>query len=326
MKTGRKKKAHPPELRQGTVAAKTAALAGSLGALGGFPEAGNAAIVTANMTGFDIAGNGNKALSRTLFGESNGTAVNWDIDGDGNTDFSLIRAKDYRYLSGLTQKNYKYIYLGSIHVTGFLATTTGRRPPLGYRANGGGFVTAEAGIGSSMIQNLPSGLKVGPTLAAGYDWGATGSQFGTASAPNNRTMVGVSVTVTEYGSISYSFKTGSDVNLSGFYSMTPYIDPPGAQISTTGFIGFRFDIQGTGTHYGWGEVQITLNPSGHPRAAKFEILRAYYNDEPDQPVYVNNQIPEPSVPNLALLGMGLAGLRRWRRQKRETTTTPNQEA
>jgi hypothetical protein len=79
----------------------------------------------------------------------------------------------------------------------------------------------------------------------------------------------------------------------------------------TGFFGFKF-TNGTGTHYGWGEITIPLGSS------LFAITKAYYETTPDTPILVGatgGVIPEPSTCALALLAAGGVAAYKGRRKQ-----------
>ena len=67
------------------------------------------------------------------------------------------------------------------------------------------------------------------------------------------------------------------------------------------FIGFRFESN-DGTHYGWAQLEI----------GSLTIVNAAYESDPDTAITLG-AVPEPS--NLALLGLGIAGLSMMRRRK-----------
>jgi len=77
----------------------------------------------------------------------------------------------------------------------------------------------------------------------------------------------------------------------------------------TGFFGFKF-TNGTGTHYGWGEITLPLGNS------PFAITKAYYETTPDTPILVGaTGVPEPSTCALALLAAGGVAAYKGRRKQ-----------
>lgn len=138
--------------------------------------------------------------------------------------------------------------------------------------NGGRLVVPTAAP-ADQISKLGVGFVVGATMA--------GAKFHAAAQATN--------TMTNNGNI------GGDANAAGWAK------------GDTGYFGFKF-TNGTGTHYGWGELTI----SGSPVGQGFKLNRAYYESIADQSITV---VPEPmSVAAYALGALATAGYLRRRRQ------------
>jgi len=197
--------------------------------------------------------NDQKTISLT---DPTDTQVFWDVDGDGNNDFVLYKS-DSLYLDTYDTLN-------------------------GSALNGRGMVQ-KPGQGQDVVQRLGSSFQVGPTLAAGYQWGA--------SQQTLRTVVSSSGT-----------SVGNDLNAGGF-------------TAGLNLFGFRFE-NASGVHYGWAELNIVLSGAN----ASFTVTQWAYDDVADTGIHVPDTgaagVPEPSTPALALLGLGAAGVARWRKGKR----------
>jgi len=133
---------------------------------------------------------------------------------------------------------------------------------------------------NSAFQNLPLNVVVGPTLAAGY-------QFGPDNQGNRF--------VAFYGSVA-----GTAV---GFSS------------GVNGYFGFQFTDAGLSNRfYGWAQINIDgLN-------ASYTINNWAYNNVAGQSIAVGDtgqttNVPEPDTLSLTLLGLGAAGIRSWRQRK-----------
>lgn len=192
--------------------------------------------------------------------------VYWDVDGNGSDDFVLVGRSTYAYLD-----TYDLSASTSLGGRGMVQTT---------------------GQTNDVLQNLSTGFDVGPSLAAGYQWGA--------SQQDLRTIV-------------TSSTVGFDAALGGFVG------------GDNQYFGFRF-VRAGQTHYGWAEINIRISapPFG------FTIEQWCWNDEPNEPVTVGEcdpsspieptAVPVNSLPfvGLTLLGLGGAGLRELRRRRKQT--------
>lgn len=139
--------------------------------------------------------------------------------------------------------------------------------------NGGRLVVPGA-VGAGGIAQLASGFTVGATLATGY-------KFHAAAQSSNA--------ITSSGAVVAA----------------------GWSIGDTDFFGFKF-TNASGTHYGWGELNITGSPTG----AGYSILRAFYEDQADTAIQVGATASAPAPSSLALLALGAAGAPLLRRRRR----------
>ena len=127
-------------------------------------------------------------------------------------------------------------------------------------------------------------------------------------------------------SLATGYKFFSAAGLPVVNSMTSYggIDPiAGAQgwaIGNTGYFGFKFS-NGSGVHYGWGQINITGTPVGQG----YTLTEAYYNDTPGASITVGDKgaasVPEidpasaGSVLSLVMGSLAMLERRRLRRAK-----------
>ncbi|MCG8428673.1 MAG: hypothetical protein MI754_15065 [Chromatiales bacterium] len=225
-----------------------------------------------------------------------GTPVFWDVDSDGSNDFRLHGFQS-TYTTGTVTSMYGGAFLDS--GTGFSPLRDEQKKPVkAFPApnplNGRGMVQASPER-PGRPQKLSDGFMVGPSLASGYSWGASGLQY--------RVVV---------YSTSGSGDVGNDMQNGGFVG------------GGSEYFGFRFESNGQ-THYGWAEIDI--NASTAPFG--FTITRWAYEDTPDTPIAVGAVAPtapssQPvSVPvggapmiGLTMLGLGAAGLRELRRRRK----------
>lgn len=154
---------------------------------------------------------------------------------------------------------------------------------------GRGLVRQDAqGTYNRRFVNLGLGFKVGPSLAAGYNFGGRA---------NDRSMLS-RITVGTHNGIAIS------PNAKNFAS------------GVDGFFGFRFtDAGGTNEFYGWAELNLNTASPG-----TVTINRWAYNNVAGDSIKVgqttdNNPVPEPGTLSLALLGLGAGGVRAWRCRK-----------
>jgi len=189
----------------------------------------------------------------TAIGPNTPTTSNtWDVDGSGGTTFKL---------NGLV-------------VPGFAAA---RLNSDGARGRG---LVQTANQQSSTFQNLALNVVVGPSLGAGYQFGAAGFA--------NR-WVASSATVAS--------------TAKGFSNGVP------------GYIGFKFtDAGGTNLYYGWAEITIDAANTA------YTINEWAYNSTAGGSISVGQTadvtaVPEPSALSLALIGLGAGGVLAWRRRK-----------
>lgn len=100
------------------------------------------------------------------------------------------------------------------------------------------------------------------------------------------------------GSVALMY-TGSMMNLNGFSS------------GSSGYIGFRFGSE-SDTRYGWASVTFTTGGL----TGMMQINEWYYENEGNG-ILVGSTVPEPSqyASGLAVLALGAAGVRRWRKNR-----------
>jgi len=226
----------------------------------------------------------------------------WDVDGDGQTDFRL--AADRRIQSGSVVNGYSTYsgsFITSTHKYSVTATAN-----VGLTSHGlGGRGLVKQGGGSADFRRLAADFAVGPTLASGYGFSPPGLGF--------RRIVDDSTTSTQIGgpsllptaSVMYSRLSAS---IDGDFQDGQF---------GSNYIGFRFDISGA-THYGWAELFVD-DGTGTGSRGDITIAEWAYEDTADCGLDVGqtsgDNCTTPSVPNpgtLALLAAGAAGLRRWR--------------
>lgn len=208
-------------------------------------------------------------------------SIPWDVDGANGPDFNVVRT-NLSFTSTFGGSVYRVFY-GGVGILG--SSTFGGAP---YNSQG---MVGYPGGGATAVA-LPRSFAVGPTLN-GYDWAY-------AQVPRDALL---------FSSINISTPMGSTYGYSYLY--------PGYGFANTqpgdNYIGFRF-AGATGTHYGWAIMNLDEN------TGTLTIEEWTYNDEADQPVHINPavaQVPEPAgtLPAIALLALGAAGLRSWRQQR-----------
>ena len=150
---------------------------------------------------------------------------------------------------------------------------------------GRGLVRQDAqGADNIRFVNLGAGFGVGPSLAAGYNFGGRA---------NDRSMLS---------------RLGANPKI------TP--NPKNFTTGVNGFFGFRFTDTGlTNEFYGWAELNLDTASPG-----TVTINRWAYNDVAGGSIKVgqttaDTAVPEPGTLSLTLLGLGAGGVRAWRKRK-----------
>jgi hypothetical protein len=166
---------------------------------------------------------------------------------------------------------------------------------VGVPLNGRGFVAPPASLTSDPLgeddaQPLFASFTVGPTLANNYTWGRVGERYRVLGT-GTRTVTTFTTGAISSGSYAY---IGNDFAEFGFQ--------PGPN-----FFGFRFEGD-SGLQYGWGILDFGDGPDG----PTVRINYWEYGSEAAEGVHIAE--PAGVLPSLALLGLGAAGIRQWRRK------------
>lgn len=177
----------------------------------------------------------------------------WDVDGSGQPEFDVRGSLSKAVMDsqgsggrGLIQKN------------------------------------SQAGV---QFQNLPLNFAVGPSVAAGYRFGAAGGYYRFVATNNG----------------PYAAK--------GFSSGVP------------GYFGFQFtDAGGSNLYYGWAQITVvaqayTINEWAYESCAGQGIAVGATSGGASCGGGGGGPVPEPSMLSLALIGMGAGGVRAWRKRK-----------
>jgi hypothetical protein len=222
-----------------------------------------------------------------LFGPI-GETIGWDIDGNGSIEFEIFRTgypSSSNFGTGVAKYEKRAVFMASVTESG---------TPL----NGRGLVAPPASLTSDPLgeddaQVLFPSFTVGPTLANNYQWGRTAERF---------RILGYGAQTTVSYTTGNAFKTsyaaiGYDFHDYGFQ--------PGPN-----FFGFRFEGD-AGLQYGWG----VLNYGGGADGPAIRINYWQYGSAADEGVHIAE--PASVLPLVALLGLGAAGVRRWRRTRSE---------
>ncbi len=183
---------------QGSYSRKLSLGTASLATLYALPVASQAGIVYVNGSPLTISIEGARAFDYQ--------PIDWDLDGDTVADFRLEAFRTINYTGG-SSTYYGSYYPGMSFPTGRIELND---------ATGGRGMVQDQGDPAGAVQPLASGETVGPTLAAGRQWGPTAARVLMSS--------------------SYYF---------GF--------PSNALFDGSNFVGLRFDSNGQ-TLYGWAEL------------------------------------------------------------------------
>ena len=216
--------------------------------------------------------------------DGQGSVTNWDIDGNGSTEFVMWnRTSSFFYSNYFSSQS--YFYSGNFY--GILNFAS--RSVYGANLNGRGLVRA-ASAGAYDVFGLAASTNVGPTLGANYAWGNSNASY--------RSMLRFDSSYTRSANGSNFFsQTNIGVNFDNFFE-------------GNNLFGFRFELNGN-LHYGWGEIEIF--------GRQATITRWAYESTPDTDIHVGstNSIPEPS--GLGLLALGAAGIGLMRQRKRSNS-------
>lgn len=259
--------------------AKLALTAGSISSLYLLPIAAQGTVI--HRTG---------NISLNLNTAAGGAHAYWDVDGNSTTatgaEFALLRGDEAGNAAGrrlfITSNN-------GLNGRGFV------REASENTVFGGNTVQLPAGANGfyplrsvGRMAALPSGFVVGPSLAAGFVWGK--GQYTVANLPLYRGLLVKNVN-----------NTGAAIN--GYAAL-------GGFQAGNNIFGFRFK-SGLDTLYGWGILNLSLGGDG--QGASATITEWTYDTAPSGG---GVQVPEPSTPSLALIGLGAAGVRMWRTRKK----------
>lgn len=208
-----------------------------------------------------------------------GNAATWDVDGLNGPDFALNFFNTRSQTAGI-YSTFRYGQYRNL-LSNFL--------PGGTQLNGMGFVGS-----TSFARPLASSARVGATLSA-------------------------------YLPANYAALFGTEVQFSQRLYIPPNTQPditstaasPGAGFGgATGpvNVGFSF-LSGGNTHYGWAQIDLGAGVDN-----RLTVVEWTYENSPDTPVHVGTraaQVPEPAstLPAIAMLAMGAAGVRAWRQRK-----------
>ena len=251
-----------------TFTKKAAAAAGSLAALSMASQDATAEIVHVD----------DSPLTVSLGGTLN-AGVDWDVDGAFGREFVLAIGS-----------------FGSIYLDSNSLITGSNGGPL----NGQGFVNTSTTQETDLVNNLPQGFVVGPTLASGYQFAFGEQTYRTILTSNG----------SSFGGDTENFVNGDN------------------------FVGFRFDADGT-TLYGWAKIEVGLDPGAGPGPGPADsvpgevTIAEWAYETTGGAIAVGDTgldtaaVPEPH--SLALMAMGAAGVAAWRsRRKKKQTPAENE--
>ncbi len=208
-----------------------------------------------------------------------GNAATWDVDGVNGPDFALNFSNTRTQTAGV-YSTFRYGQFRNI-LSNFL--------PGGTRLNGMGFVGS-----TSFARPLASSARVGATLSA-YLPASNARLFATEVLVSERLYVPPN--------------TQPDIT-------STIVDPGMGFGGATGpvNVGFSF-LSGGNTHYGWAQLDLGVTIDN-----RLTVVEWTYENSSDTPVHVGTraaQVPEPAstLPAIAMLAMGAAGVRAWRQHK-----------
>jgi hypothetical protein len=167
----------------------------------------------------------------------------------------------------------------------------------------GASLVFENGYGGSYYSQAASVLLKGVISgsARGYDLGASGHNLLSNLRRRENVSAGTFLPVTSNPGrgVLFSFETGA-------------FKPP-----AMGFVGFRFNISGNGTQYGWARIETRRGLHGRLR---YDIEDYAWGDVGDAILAGQKQSLQPAKANsvlgfLGLLAFGSQGLDAWRAQR-----------
>ena len=189
-----------------------------------------------------------------------------------------------------------------IHYSGNVSIRLTGNAQASLPLSNGASLVFENGYGGSYYLQAASVLMKGVISgsARGYNLGATGRNLLSNLRRRENVSAGtfLSVTGNPGRGILFSFETG------------------GFKPDAMGFVGFRFNISGNGTQYGWARIETRRDLQGRLR---FIIEDYAWGDVGDAILTGQKQSLQPasanSVPgSLGLLAFGSQGLDAWRAQ------------
>lgn len=210
---------------------------------------------------------------------------------------------------------------------------------LGYTAAAGGFAFAGGDAIGATITHVTTGVSFSTssgTLGALWDIDGGGPDFrfalfGSSSGASNSVSASAATSVASafalgVSSLALGLPTGfvvGPVPASGSfadYNALLASGTAGNFVSTTAYLGFRFDADFAGAgsfKYGW--VKARAENFGNNNEGVRLILSEWAYDANGAPIKVGDtgEVPSPATPLLTLLGLGAMGVSMYRRRRDE---------